>query len=201
MRTRRWSSSWTTCPSRTWTRRYPPRRRRAAASISLLEAVDAALASQNSLVDCLVPFARGDLVEEVHRTGTVERVEHEMEGTRLVARVPARRWRIDWRASLCCAQHLHSTTGKGGVCRIGLLRGFSQPNLLRRGRGGPATPKSSPPRARASSAEHVPPPRSRANAAGVSAGAPLGRDDTNARRANIGVGAAAATGRAARARE
>ena len=54
----------------------------------LLEAVDAALASQNSLVDCLVPFARGDLVEEVHRTGTVERVEHEMEGTRLVARVP-----------------------------------------------------------------------------------------------------------------
>ena len=55
---------------------------------ALLEAVDAALASQNSLVDCLVPFARGDLVEEVHRTGTVERVEHEMEGTRLVARVP-----------------------------------------------------------------------------------------------------------------
>ena len=32
-----------------------------------------ALASQNALVDCLVPFARGDLVEEVHRTGTVER--------------------------------------------------------------------------------------------------------------------------------
>ena len=55
---------------------------------ALLEAVDAALASQNTLVDCLVPFARGDLVEEVHRTGTVERVEHEMEGTRLVARVP-----------------------------------------------------------------------------------------------------------------
>jgi GTP-binding protein HflX len=55
---------------------------------ALLEAVDAALASQNALVDCLVPFARGDLVEEVHRTGTVERVEHEMEGTRLVARVP-----------------------------------------------------------------------------------------------------------------
>ena len=54
----------------------------------LLEAVDAALASQNALVDCLVPFARGDLVEEVHRTGTVERGEHEMEGTRLVARVP-----------------------------------------------------------------------------------------------------------------
>ena len=54
----------------------------------LLEAVDAALASQNSLVDCLLPFARGDLVEEVHRTGTVERVEHELEGTRLVARVP-----------------------------------------------------------------------------------------------------------------
>ena len=39
-------------------------------------------------MDCLVPFARGDLVEEVHRTGTVERVEHELEGTRLVARVP-----------------------------------------------------------------------------------------------------------------
>ena len=54
----------------------------------MLEAVDAALASQNSLVDCLLPFARGDLVEEVHRTGTVERVEHELEGTRLVARVP-----------------------------------------------------------------------------------------------------------------
>ena len=63
----------------------------------LLEAVDAALASQNALVDCLVPFARGDLVEEVHRTGTVERVEHEMEGTRLVARgVPNRaEFRVD----------------------------------------------------------------------------------------------------------
>ena len=55
---------------------------------ALLKAVDAHLASMNALVDCLLPFARGDLVEEVHRTGTVERLDHVPEGTRLVARVP-----------------------------------------------------------------------------------------------------------------
>ena len=76
----------TTRSSRTWTRLDASAT--SGGGPTLLEAVDAALASQNALVDCLVPFARGDLVEEVHRTGTVERVEHEMEGTRLVARVP-----------------------------------------------------------------------------------------------------------------
>ena len=139
-----------------------------------------------------MPFARGDLVEEVHRTGTVERVEHETEGRASTRACPRRRWRTAWRRSLLL------TTGKVGsfflVCLCGVCaRGISATALLfharyftrvvaaprgddagglpartctrggRAGRGGPATPRSSP-RAPAPSSAGRPPPMSRANA-------------------------------------
>ena len=86
---RRWSSSWIISQVGRGLVFIGLRLLRQGGIDALLEAADAALASQNSLVDCLVPFARGDLVEEVHRTGTVERVEHETEGTRGSSRARA----------------------------------------------------------------------------------------------------------------
>ncbi|EGB11728.1 hypothetical protein AURANDRAFT_21487, partial [Aureococcus anophagefferens] len=54
----------------------------------LLGYVDAALGKMNAKVHCLLPFDQGTLVEEIHRTATVDEVEHLAQGTRIVARVP-----------------------------------------------------------------------------------------------------------------
>jgi GTP-binding protein HflX len=55
---------------------------------TVLAAVDAALAALDAPVDCLLPFSAGALLEEIHRTGTAERVDHTPDGTRVSARVP-----------------------------------------------------------------------------------------------------------------
>ena len=54
----------------------------------LLDYVDKALGKMNTKVHCLLPFDQGNLVEEIHRTGAVDEVEHLAAGTRVVARVP-----------------------------------------------------------------------------------------------------------------
>ena len=35
----------------------------------------------------LIPYSRGDLMDRIHRTGTIETLEHTGEGTRVCARV------------------------------------------------------------------------------------------------------------------
>ncbi|MDO5083113.1 MAG: GTPase HflX [Arachnia propionica] len=53
----------------------------------LAEAIEARLPNPEVPVDVLVPYARGDLMDRVHRTGTIEELEHTAEGTRVRARV------------------------------------------------------------------------------------------------------------------
>ncbi len=53
----------------------------------LLGAIEADLPVPASLVDVVVPYSRGDLVNQVHLHGEIESLEHEAEGTHLVARV------------------------------------------------------------------------------------------------------------------
>ncbi|MFS0884708.1 GTPase HflX [Aeromicrobium sp. 179-A 4D2 NHS] len=56
----------------------------------LLGAIEADLPVPEVLVDVVVPYSRGDLVNQVHLHGDIEVLEHEAEGTRLVARVHGR---------------------------------------------------------------------------------------------------------------
>lgn len=53
----------------------------------LAEAVEARLPNPEVPVDVLVPYTRGDLMDRIHRTGTIEELEHTAEGTRVRARV------------------------------------------------------------------------------------------------------------------
>ncbi|GAA2079747.1 GTPase HflX [Aeromicrobium halocynthiae] len=54
----------------------------------LLLAVEADLPRPAVLVDLVVPYARGDLLSQVHEQGDIETLEHGAHGTHLVARVP-----------------------------------------------------------------------------------------------------------------
>ena len=56
----------------------------------LLAAIEADLPTLLTEVDVLVPYDRGDLISRAHVEGEGLRIEHEAQGTRLSARVPAR---------------------------------------------------------------------------------------------------------------
>jgi len=53
----------------------------------LRNAIEADLPVPEVRVDVVVPYSRGDLVNQVHLHGDIERLDHEAEGTHLVARV------------------------------------------------------------------------------------------------------------------
>ena len=53
----------------------------------LADAVEARLPSPEVWVETLIPYSRGDLMDRIHRTGTIEPLEHTGEGTRVRARV------------------------------------------------------------------------------------------------------------------
>ncbi len=53
----------------------------------LLSAVEADLPRPAVLVDVVVPYARGDLMSQVHETGEIDVLDHTGAGTRVVARV------------------------------------------------------------------------------------------------------------------
>ena len=53
----------------------------------LADAVEARLPSPEVWVETLIPYSRGDLMDRIHRTGTIETLEHTGEGTRVRARV------------------------------------------------------------------------------------------------------------------
>ncbi len=55
----------------------------------LLSAIEADLPVPEVLVDAVVPYSRGDLVNQVHLHGDIEVLDHEAEGTHVVARVHA----------------------------------------------------------------------------------------------------------------
>jgi GTP-binding protein HflX len=53
----------------------------------LLSAIEADLPRPATLVDVVVPYARGDLLSLVHETGEIESLDHAEDGTHIVARV------------------------------------------------------------------------------------------------------------------
>ena len=53
----------------------------------LLTRIDASLPELDQVVDVLLPYDRGDLLDRIHRQGQVEHVEHTAAGTHVVARV------------------------------------------------------------------------------------------------------------------
>jgi GTP-binding protein HflX len=54
----------------------------------LLLAIEADLPRPAERVDVVVPYARGDLLSQVHSQGEIETLDHTADGTHLVARVP-----------------------------------------------------------------------------------------------------------------
>ena len=54
----------------------------------LLLAIEADLPRPAERVDVVVPYARGDLLNQVHTQGEIESLSHEADGTHVVARVP-----------------------------------------------------------------------------------------------------------------
>ena len=53
----------------------------------LLSAIEADLPRPSTLVEVVVPYARGDLLNQVHQTGEIESLDHAEDGTHVVARV------------------------------------------------------------------------------------------------------------------
>jgi GTP-binding protein HflX len=53
----------------------------------LLSAIEADLPRPSTHVDVVVPYSRGDLLSQVHETGEIELLDHEADGTHVVARV------------------------------------------------------------------------------------------------------------------
>ncbi len=53
----------------------------------LADAVEVRLPSPEAWIETLIPYSRGDLMDRIHRTGTIETLEHTGEGTRVRARV------------------------------------------------------------------------------------------------------------------
>ncbi len=56
---------------------------------ALLTALEAELPRPQQRVDVLLPYARGDLLNQIHEQGSLDTVEHTADGTRVVARVNA----------------------------------------------------------------------------------------------------------------
>jgi GTP-binding protein HflX len=54
----------------------------------LLEEISQVLADNMELIEVLLPFKRGELVELFHRRGLVEQETHEMGGTAIIGRIP-----------------------------------------------------------------------------------------------------------------
>lgn len=52
--------------------------------------IEEALPRPSLLIDCVIPYSRGDLVHTIHEEGEVEREEYVSEGTRVIARVNER---------------------------------------------------------------------------------------------------------------
>ena len=53
----------------------------------LADALEARLPNPEVQIETLIPYGRGDLMDRIHRTGTIETLEHTGEGTRVRARV------------------------------------------------------------------------------------------------------------------
>ncbi|MEV7396744.1 GTPase HflX [Aeromicrobium sp. NPDC092404] len=53
----------------------------------LLSAIEADLPQPATLVDVMLPYARGDLLNQIHTQGEIETLDHESEGTHVIARV------------------------------------------------------------------------------------------------------------------
>lgn len=53
----------------------------------LADAVEARLPNPEVWIETLIPYSRGDLMDRIHRTGTIETLEHTGEGTKVRARV------------------------------------------------------------------------------------------------------------------
>ncbi len=53
----------------------------------LTEAIEARLPNPEIAIEALVPYSRGDLLDRIHKTGTIVALSHEGEGTRISARV------------------------------------------------------------------------------------------------------------------
>jgi len=53
----------------------------------LLSAIEADLPRPATRVDVMLPYARGDLLNQIHTEGDIESLDHEAEGTHVVARV------------------------------------------------------------------------------------------------------------------
>ncbi len=53
----------------------------------LLSAIEADLPQPASHIDVLLPYARGDLLNQIHTQGEIESLDHEADGTHVVARV------------------------------------------------------------------------------------------------------------------
>ena len=51
----------------------------------LVEAIEAGLPIPSRRVDVVVPYARGDLMDKIHRNGTIELVDHTTDGTHVIA--------------------------------------------------------------------------------------------------------------------
>jgi GTP-binding protein HflX len=57
----------------------------------LLERVQEKLTDSMALLEVLIPYAAGDLVDLFHREGLIEREEHTPDGTLIEGRLPRRR--------------------------------------------------------------------------------------------------------------
>ncbi|MCW2829453.1 MAG: hflX, partial [Aeromicrobium sp.] len=53
----------------------------------LLSAIEADLPQPATHIDVLLPYARGDLLNQIHTQGEIESLDHEPDGTHVVARV------------------------------------------------------------------------------------------------------------------
>ena len=53
----------------------------------LLDAIEADLPRPTTRVDVVLPYERGDLLNQIHLRGEIETIEHEADGTHVVALV------------------------------------------------------------------------------------------------------------------
>ena len=53
----------------------------------LLGAIEADLPQPSAHVDVVLPYSRGDLLNQIHTQGEIESLDHEADGTHVVARV------------------------------------------------------------------------------------------------------------------
>jgi len=53
----------------------------------LADALETNLPNPEVHVETLIPYSRGDLMDRIHRTGTIETLEHTSDGTKVRARV------------------------------------------------------------------------------------------------------------------